>query len=339
MTQPSDTRAHAHADTQSDAHADASPPTHRRSDAVGAAGADEAAGAGPAAGSSVARRWPLVLGAVLGLGLALHGLLATDGRAAESLGDGVVATVNGRPIRQIDLDRALAAVAADRHQRPVDAAERRRVLDRLIDNELLVQRGIELGLLEQDRRVRADLSAAVIDLLVARGQQQVEPSDAVLRAYYRANAGMFRSPPALKLRRLFVRIAAPARAGEARERARRAADRWRHGQSVTELTDDPPLVLPRGRLPVSKLRDYLGPRLVQAALALEVGEVSEPVRARGGYHLLEVLERRDGAARPFAEVRAQVLAAWRRAQGDQRLRSFLAARRRTAQVRVAEGAP
>ena len=37
-----------------------------------------------------------------------------------------------------------------------------RVLDRMIDEELLGQRGLDLGLVRADRRVRADLVSAVI---------------------------------------------------------------------------------------------------------------------------------------------------------------------------------
>ena len=88
--------------------------------------------------------------------------------------DGVVALVNGEPIRADDYARMVQAVANDKRD-ALTEADRRRVLDRLIEEELLVQRGLALGLARQDRRVRADLTTTVIDS-VAGDADEREPS-------------------------------------------------------------------------------------------------------------------------------------------------------------------
>src|SRR5262245_15749646 len=94
----------------------------------------------------------LGLGAALGPALATFDLL-TVGDALTPTPEGV-ASVNGTAIREEDYERALAAFASDRRS-PVEAGDRRHVLDRLIDEELLVQRGLDLGFSRSDRRVRA----------------------------------------------------------------------------------------------------------------------------------------------------------------------------------------
>src|SRR5262249_59790115 len=71
-----------------------------------------------------------------------------------------------------------------------DEALRRHVLDRLIDEELLVQRGLELGLARVDPRVRRELAAAVVTEAVTEGDHG-EPTADDLRAFYDAARGFF----------------------------------------------------------------------------------------------------------------------------------------------------
>ena len=168
----------------------------------------------------------LALGAALGLAAAAVGLLrsgAGDASRAALGSHGVAASVNGEPVRLDAYRRAVAALASDRRD-PLDAEDRRRVLDRMIDEELLVQRGLELGLARHDRRVRADLVQAVIESVLADADER-PPSAAEIGELYRENLDYFARPGRLHVRQLLVR-------GEdepAWERARRAAERLRLG--------------------------------------------------------------------------------------------------------------
>ena len=76
----------------------------------------------------------LVLGLVGGFGLTAAGVLG-DGASAR-LPDGAVATVNGRPIALATYERVLAGLDEDKRE-GITAEDRRHVLDRLIDEELL----------------------------------------------------------------------------------------------------------------------------------------------------------------------------------------------------------
>lgn len=53
-------------------------------------------------------------------------------------------------------------------------------------------------------------------------------------------------------------------------------------------------------------RGDLDPALAEAAWALEPGGVSEPVPGRGGLHVLQLVERRAAAVRPFEEVKEAI---------------------------------
>jgi hypothetical protein len=253
-----------------------------------------------------AGEWLLALGMLAGLGLGAYDLGARRSDQAPLSAD-VVATVNGHPIQRLDYERALAAVAADRRAGALDAALAQRVLDRLIDEELLVQRGMELDLLARDPAVRSALVAAVLGLYATRadeaGAEQADPGDAMLGAFLRDNLSRFRQPPRLRVQRLLGPGEAPGPA-------------------------DPPDVL----LPLAKLRDYVGEAATTALAGLPVGGELAPA---AGQPRLRLLARDEGREPVLAAVRAQVLAEYRRQAGDRRLRAMLDERRRHAEIHLA----
>lgn len=282
----------------------------------------------------------LVLGAAGGVAVAAAGLLGPGHRAGRGLPAGAVARVNGRVIDAEAYRRVVDALATDRRA-GVDEADRRRVLDRLIDEELLVERGLELGLAEHDVTVRKGISAAMIDAVVAEAET-VEPSAADLAAFWEEHRDLFARPGRLRLRQVWVR-APGTDDGAALARARAAAARLRAGEELARVRDalgDPEVVpLPDGPLPPGKLLDYLGPTALRTALGLDVGGVSDPVRSSSGYHVLQVVERVDGTVPVLDEVRDEVRAEFRRRAGDRALRAYLDDLRSRAEIELAPVLP
>ncbi|HXQ24205.1 MAG TPA: peptidylprolyl isomerase [Candidatus Acidoferrales bacterium] len=283
----------------------------------------------------------LVLGAVVGIGLAGVGLLGPKRDTGLDLPDGAVARINGQIIRSDDYERTLKGLASDRRD-GIDDAQRRQVLDRLIDEELLVQRGLELGFARKDRRVRADLTQAVI-ASVAADQEDRQPTDEELRTFYDVNRDFFAQPGRLRVRQIFCRVASAADDAAALARAQDAVRRLRAGEGFGAVQaargDQEISPLPDALLPPAKLMDYLGPTALHAALALGVGEVSEPVRSNAGYQVLQVVERQADTSHALAEIKPQVLAEFRRRNGERALRAYLDDLRARAEVRVTAKLP
>ena len=248
----------------------------------------------------------------------------------------MAAVVNGAEIPAADLERAVAALTAD-SRNPVGERERARVLDRLIEEELLVQRARELGVDRHDRRVRSILVADMIDSIVAE-VGSFEPGAAELEAFYRDNAGFFAHGGRVRVRQVRVAVGNRRSDAEALAIARRAAERLRAGDDpaavAAELGDAPVAPLPDALLPLTQLRTYLGPTPAKRAAALGEGEVSDPVRGGSSYQVLKVVERVPGRVPPLGEVRPQVLAEMRRREGDRALRAYLDALRRDGDVRL-----
>jgi parvulin-like peptidyl-prolyl isomerase len=270
----------------------------------------------------------LVAGAVLGALLAATGLLESSDALLPA---DQVALVNGQPITKADFLGYLELLARDKRN-PLDDSDRRHVLDRVIEERLMVDRGLELGLPHSDPAVRKTIVNAMIQLAIA-DSANVEPDERALAEFFDANRAYFTPADRLQLRRLVFRGEGSAsRATEAHRRL--ATEDW--AAVATELADTDLLSLPSSPLPVTKLRGYLGPSLTDAALQLPPGSISEPIADQGGYTILQVLSHQGDAAPPLPSIREQVAREYRRRAGDQALRDYLEGLRRHADVSVDE---
>ena len=265
----------------------------------------------------------LGLGAALGLGLAVAGVFAVPPAA---LSDHVVARVNGTDISRRQLDRTAEPQATPQ-------AQRRQALELLIDQELLIQRGVSLGLVASDRTVRKALTMAMIDRTVAQVLAH-EPNEDVLRAFYASHPAVFSLPDRLRVQQITFPAA---------DRAQTAAAALRDGMSFAEARrrfgQPAGVPLPDSLLPAHVLHRYLGPSLTRAALSLTAGQVSAPLASPLGYHILRVAERQAERVRPYPEVRAQVRAEYRRRERDRALERVLDRLRRRARLVLAADAP
>lgn len=266
----------------------------------------------------------LVGGAICGVVLAAVRLV--HGADAAPLDADAVAIVDGRPISRARYERALEAVATDRRGGTLLPGDRRRVLERLVDEELLVGRAIELGLPASDPAVRADLVRSMIEAIEASAAGEA-PDEAALRAFHAAEAWRFRGSPRSTIEHAW--FSDDREGAEARARAAAASDGPLAG-------DPPPLPLPAGPLAMRTLTQRLGPTAARGVAELEVGATGGPWRARGGWHVARLVARHEGEVAPFEEIAEHVREEHRRVRAEAALRAFLDERREASQVVVRE---
>jgi len=281
----------------------------------------------------------LALGAAAGIAAAGYGILRSG--EPRALPEGAVASVNGAAISADTFTRLVAGLESDTRE-AASPEMRERILDRLIEEELLVQRGLELGLAESDRRVRADIVQAMIRAAIAEAES-AEPSERELRAFYEEERAAFTTPGRLRIAQLFVRVKDAAADAPARARAEQARARLAAGAELAavraELGDSELSPAPDALLPPAKLREYVGPSVLRVALEAELGAWSQPVRSGAGYHVIAVVEREPASTPPLDEIRDQVRSEWVRRGGDSALRSYLDELREGADVRIAQVLP
>jgi len=277
----------------------------------------------------------LVIGAGLGIALAAVSIVRSGRAPAPDFPD-AVAVVNGQPVTRETFARLVAAVAEERKNVTLDAATRRRLLERMIDEELLLQRGVELDLHRFEPTARRVIVSALIASVTADAEL-VEPDDATLRSFHAENAERFQRPGRITLDAAFVSTRERPDAVALRvagEIVRRVRDGEPFADVRAALADPPVAPLPEGPVALDTVRQYLGPTVAKTAARLAVGEVSTPTRASAGYFIVRVRDRSPAETAPFGELRPQVRAEYLRSRGDEALHDYLAGLRESGEIHV-----
>lgn len=219
-------------------------------------------------------------------------------------GSPVAATINGHVIPVADVELALEAMARDsRNPLPEDAAQD--ALDRLIDEELLFQRGVELDLPRNASTVRRTLVLSMIDSITS--QADLDATETELRQLFDDNISLFRGEPLLRLE-------------------------WESAAGLDTGFTRPASHPPDRLIPAGDLRRYLGETVTLTALTLEVGNFSEPFRAGDRWHRLQILERQDQPQPEFETHRDAVEALWQTRAEESALEAYLADLRARADI-------
>jgi parvulin-like peptidyl-prolyl isomerase len=278
----------------------------------------------------------LAVGSAAGIALAIASILAPPAPLSPEIASALVATVNGRPIRRASYDRTSAGLVSDLN-RGLTEEERQRVLDRLIDEELLVQQGLALDLPQLDSHVRSTLVGVVIETVVANAESEDADPESV-RTFFEENGEYFTRPGKLSVRQIFFSAYDDENASKLR--AEQALARLKAGQAFERVAADlghrEVVPLPRGLTGVDTLREILGPTALAATMALNPGERSSVVRSGTGFHVIELLERQPLEVPAFESIEELVAAEYRRRQGERALRDTLEELRGRADIRFAD---
>jgi foldase protein PrsA len=135
-----------------------------------------------------------------------------------------------------------------------------------------------------------------------QGRIKVDEED--LRRYYRKNLEQFRQPEQVQLREVVVLEEGGASAEQRKAVAGEIRAKVKGGSSLADAVAD--LAKKNTTSNVIEL-GWVSPgdldkNLESAAWKLPVGSLSEPVEARGGLHLVQMIDRRESRIPPFNEV-------------------------------------
>lgn len=263
---------------------------------------------------SVRRSMLMLSGAALaGLVIAGYGLFTAKGTRSRSVPPEAVALVNQRPILRSDfVTQAEAQFAMPFAE--LTEAQRVTTLQDMLAEELRMQRGLEIDLPSYDPDVRAALVAGV-ELEVAADTLAQQPTPEQLRQYYDANKSRYSTEGVLRLRDLVVADGGRSRA-EVLAAANAAVAAIRGGTPVASVIQryglrDSGALATNGRVDDGDIFEFaaqarLQPQVYAALAPLNAGEVSAPVAADDGVHLVYVRERKRPVAQGYEAAADQV---------------------------------
>jgi parvulin-like peptidyl-prolyl isomerase len=244
----------------------------------------------------------MAVGAVIGLGVAGYALFTAKGTSTLVVPPEDVALVNQQPISRSDyLIQLQTLFSVDLAHST--AAERQKVLNDMIREELFVQRAKELDVAGIDPDVRTAMVNAVEQEIAADAITTL-PNDDKLRAYYQANQARYASEGTMTVRDLVFPADSAAQAALALKSGAPAdAVLARFGGHDSGRSKDEEFYF------AAKI--HLGDRDFAAARALADGGVSAPLPEADGVHLLYMVGNKPPVPLDFTQARQQVLTDYR----------------------------
>jgi peptidyl-prolyl cis-trans isomerase SurA len=189
----------------------------------------------------------------------------------------------------------------------VDEIKRRNNLDEARLDAALAEQGLDRAAYR--KALKRDLETARIISLRVRSRVKVTDED--VRNHWQTRQKDFRAGEEVHVRHVFVALPPGGGAAEvekARTRAEKALARIRSGEdfaTVAKELSQAPSAAEGGDLGWLK-RGTVQPEIEKVAMALQPGQVSDVVKTRNGWQVLQVQERRGGGVRPFEEVKEEI---------------------------------
>ena len=204
---------------------------------------------------------------------------------------------------------------------PLKEEDRAFVLERMIEEELLIQRAKDLGMFSTNTMIRGAIVQQMINMIISENSLDIV-STSQLKEFYEANKGFFTSADRLRLKQIYF----SDEKGGALERAQNAYLHLVQSNNLDEIdskSDETALEVPNTLMTLSKVREYIGPSLMQLAKMLKPGEFTSPKKVIGGYKIIVLLERRDASPPDFKEIRDRVKSEYQKRKDDEALRDYL----------------
>ncbi|HEY6924771.1 MAG TPA: peptidylprolyl isomerase [Steroidobacteraceae bacterium] len=298
---------------------------------------DSIADAARAPASQVSTTRSMVLcaaGAVIGLIIAGIGLFSARGTATHNVPPEDIALVNQRPVLRSDFITQLESETGETFEQTT-RAEKLKVLDEMIKEELLVQRGLELDFAETDQATRNALATAMDQQALAEATTS-QPSEQQLQDFYQKHPAKYASDGILTVRHLVMPV--DKRTPEQRtQNARDAVSALRTNTPVEEVIARYGLTEPRndGDEFYFAAKIHLGDALFARALKLAPGEVTEPEQQPDGIHIVKVLQDKAPVPLTFERARLQVLTDYKNAQQERLMSATMKFLRERSKILIA----
>ena len=261
---------------------------------------------------------------ILGIGLIIGILLAalaiveknniTDQNWAAKIEDQLI------PYERYQMQ--LEGLAKDKRS-PLTNRDKEYVLERMIEEELLIKRAIDLGMLENNPMARGTIVQQMIKNIVTEGSR-VEPRENELIEFFQGNIGFFTKANRLRVKQIY--FSKDDFGDEVVEKAKDAFIRLNKGENFEKVAlsgSKSALKIPDTLMNLSKVREYIGPSLMREAQLLKPGYSSAPNKVSGGYKIIYLVDREDATQPEYSNIRSTVLSEFLKRRDDQSLRKYL----------------
>ena len=271
----------------------------------------------------------LLLASIIGTFLAIYSIMETN-KNFSSLPDNIIATVNDKIIPSEKYQTIINLIQNDKRDE-LTKADREMALDRIIEEELLVQYAYKNGFLEADDLLRKSIVRSVVDSIVEQALSVV-PAEQDLLNFYEANRQTFAIDEKYRVVILSSKNQSDIDEGKVI---------WQSNYDLTLLRQTfksiDRLDIPTGFISKIRLGTLIGPLLRDKVLSLQVGETSETLKTIYGYSIVTLVDKKDRVIPEFKEISEIVLQEYKRQQREEILEELLKDLKRQSDIKINEG--
>ena len=271
----------------------------------------------------------LLLASIIGTFLAIYSIMETN-KNFSSLPDNIIATVNDKIIPSDKYQTVINLIQNDKRDE-LTKADREMALDRIIEEELLVQYAYKNGFLEADDLLRKSIVRSVVDSIVEQALSVV-PAEQDLLKFYEVNRQTFAIDEKYRVVILSSQNRSDIDEGKLI---------WQSNYDLTLLRQTfksiDRLDIPTGFISKIRLGTLIGPLLRDKVLSLQVGETSETLKTIYGYSIVTLVDKKDRVIPEFKEISEIVLQEYKRQQREEILEELLKDLKRQSDIKINEG--
>lgn len=191
-------------------------------------------------------------------------------------------------------------------------AEKKEILDKLIEEKALYQEAKKKGV-DQDPKVQKVMINTLLRQDVYSGVRNSDFTQEELKAYFDAHKDEFVVPEKVQIKRIFIRVSDDRPDADALKLAEEIhkevlKDPAKFGDIAAEKSEDPYRRRSGDLGFVGKDgKPGIDPAVVDRAFTMNVGDITAPFSAGGGYNIVLVANKRERVERTFEQMRGSVL--------------------------------
>lgn len=214
----------------------------------------------------------------------------------------IVAVVNGHEITEKDIELTIARIPKDKQSYYNTEDARKQLIDQMISFELIYNYAKDADMESDEdylKQVEIMKKEMLIQIAITKEFSNVSVTEQEVQDYYNAHSNMFAQEETVTARHILV---------DTVEKANEILAKIRDGMTfevAAEKYSKCPSKSQGGNLGAFT-KGQMVPEFSDAAFALELGVVSEPVKTQFGYHLIKVENRNPSSIRPFGEVKEPI---------------------------------
>ena len=178
---------------------------------------------------------------------------------------------------------------------------------------------------------------AIQELIEKQVAQKVEVSEKEAKDYYDGNPGLFEQPQRVRARHILVKVdpqADKSKKAEARKTIEKVQERLKKGETFSSLAEE------LSECPSGKKGGDLGyfskgqmvKPFEEAAFGLETGQVSDIIETRFGYHLIELLDKKEASIIPFEEAKDRLTEQLKQQKIREKITEYVSGLRERAKI-------